>query len=105
VNRTGDHFLARARFAEDQHGGVGRRDQFDPLHDRAQAGFDADDRVADLFSTEPIQKRTPVRFRGFAERGHLAKMLIVFQGDRKRLQEFLGKREVGILETAVDRRR
>ena len=95
VDRPGDQFLARARLAEDQHGGIGAGDQFHPLHHRAEPRFDADDRIAQGFASQPRQQRAFVGLGGLAQGGHLPQPQVVFQGHGKRLQQQL--RQLGVL--------
>ena len=93
MDRPGDQLLARARLAEDQHGGVAAGDQFHPLHDRAEPRLHAHDRVAERLASEPGQQRAFVGLGGLAQGGHFAQPKVVVQRHRERLQEQLGQFE------------
>ena len=87
------NFLARARLAEDQHGGVAAGDQFHPIHHGAKPRFHAHDRVAERLASQPGQQRAFVGLGGLAQGGHLAQPKVVVQGHRNRLQEQLDQFE------------
>ncbi len=114
MNRPGNQFLARARFAEDQDGHIAAGDQFHAFHHGAQAGFGADDPVGQLAAAQFDQQRLPLGFGGLAQRVDFAKpsMLIDRGGQRfeqggQQLAEFgrqaigtaLGRRTIGQIES------
>jgi len=101
VNGPGDQLLARARLAEDQHGGVAAGNQFHTVHDRREPGFHTHDRVAKSLSSEPSQQRALVGLGGLAQGGHFPQAEVVVQRDRQRFQEELGQFEVFVGEDAV----
>ena len=91
MDRPGDQFLARARLAEDQHGGVAAGDQLHPIHDRVKPRFHAHDGVGERLAPQPGQQRAFVGFGGLAQGGHLAESKVVIQRHRDRLQKQLGQ--------------
>ena len=91
MDRPGNQFLARARLAEDQHGGVGAGDQLHPFHHRAEPRLDPDDRIAQGFASQPRQQRAFVGLGGLAQGGHLPHPQVIFQRHGERLQQQLGQ--------------
>ena len=66
MQRPCDHLLAGAGFAQDQHRRIGARDPVYRGHHLAQAGFGADDAVADVLALQAQPQRLPLRLRRLA---------------------------------------
>ena len=94
VDRPGNHLLARARLAENEHRHVGLRDQLDAFHDGTQPGADADDRIAELFASQAFEQGAFVGFGRFPQGSHFGHVAIVLQGCGEWLQEHLRQRHV-----------
>ena len=87
VNGAGDHFLARARLAEDQHRRVGRGHLLDTMHDGSQPRLFADDRLGHILAIEPGEQRSLVRLERFAQPGHLVQPGVIGEGDSNRFEQ------------------
>ncbi len=90
----GNQFFSRSRLAENQHGRIGGRDQFDALHHGPQARTGADDRIAQGFASQPRQQRPLVGLGRLAQRRHLAQAKVIVQCHGQRLEKQLAQTNV-----------
>jgi len=87
VNRPGDHLLASACLAEDEHRHVGLRNEFHTLHDVPQPGAGADHVFVDILPAKPREQRLPVGLRRFPERLEFVQAAVVFDRYGERFED------------------
>ena len=98
VDHPGDDFLAGARLAEDEHGGIVAGHQGRALDDVLKSRIFAHDGIRQLLSAQPFQQRFLVGLGRCPHGSHLAEPLVVFQGHREWLEECLDQANVRIFE-------
>ena len=76
VDGAGDYFLAGARFAEQQHGGVGDADQVDALHDGGKADGVADNALLQVFAAKAALMDPSNQTKCPCPRGAISRLMI-----------------------------
>ena len=87
MNRAGDHLLARARLAKDQHRQVGRGHECGPFHHVLEPSSRAHDILIDVLAAEPREKRLAVGLRGLTKRAEFVKPAVVVESDGEGFEE------------------